>query len=205
VETFRESLEETLRVAVPERVPAEGEERPIRLFSQDESRFGLITVQRRRITLKGVKPVGTFQQQFESFYLYGAIEPVSGESFFQEGEKCNSATFAEYLKGLSNAFPDSLNLLLLDNGRHHTAKTLEVPENVRLVFLPPYSPELNPIERFWQAMKEKVAWLTFDTLDPLRDRVKERLAEFSLRQLQSLTGYSYILQALQSLNGSFLC
>jgi transposase len=177
---------------------------PIRLFSQDESRFGLITVQRRRITLKGVKPIGLFQQVFQSFYVYGAVEVATGESFFWEADQCNSATFGAYLKGLSQAFPDSLNLVLVDNGRHHTAKKLEVPDNVRLVFLPPYSPELNPIERFWQAMKEQVAWLTFETLDPLREKVKGLIAEFSPLQIQSLTGYDYLLQALAALNGSFL-
>lgn len=175
------------------------------MFSQDESRFGLITVQRRRITLKGVKPIGRFQQKFESFYLYGAVEPATGASFFLEADRCNSETFGKYLKGLSEAFPDSLNLVLLDNGRHHTAKGLEVPKNVALVFLPPYSPELNPIERFWQAMKEAVAWLTFETLDPLRERVQELLTGFSPAQLQSLTGYPYVLQALLAFNGSFLC
>jgi len=162
-------------------------------------------VQRRRITRKGVKPIGTFQQKFESFYLYGAIEPATGESFFRQADRCNAETFGEYLRGLSEAFPDSLNLLLVDNGRHHTAKALEVPGNIRLVFLPPYSPELNPIERVWQEMKDEVAWLAFDTLDPLREKVEGLLSEFSLPQLQSLTGYNYILQALQSLNGSFLC
>lgn len=152
-----------------------------------------------------MKPVGVFQQKFESFYLYGAVEPATGESFFSEADRCNSETFGAYLKGLSEAFPDSLNLLLLDNGRHHTAKALEVPENVVLVFLPPYSPELNPIERFWQAMKDGVAWLAFDALDPLREKVRALLAEFTLPQLQSLTGYRYILKALLSLNGYFLC
>ena len=180
---------------------------PIRLFSQDESRFGLITVQRRRITLRGVKPIGTFQQKFESFYLYGAVEPSTGESFFWEAETCNSESFGAYLQGFSQAFPDSFNLLLVDNARFHTAKKLETPRNVRLVFLPPYSPELNPIERFWQAMKDKIAWTNFETLDPLRERVQEILSEFSASQLQSLTGYGYLLQALQNLqtlNGSFL-
>jgi transposase len=154
--------------------------------------------------LKGVKPLGLFQQKFESFYLYGAVEVATGESFFQEADKCNSETFGTYLKDLSQAFPDSLNLVLLDNGRHHTAKTLEVPENVRLIFLPPYSPELNPIERFWQAVKDRVAWLTFETLDPLRERVQEILSAFPASKLQSLTGYAYLLQAVLSLNGSFL-
>jgi len=154
--------------------------------------------------LKGVKPVGIFQQKFESFYLYGAVEVSTGECFFEEADKCNSETFGSYLNGLSLAFPDSLNLLLVDNGRHHTAKALDPPENVRLIFLPPYSPELNPIERFWQAMKQQVAWLAFDTLEPLRERVQEILATFPASQLQSLTGYAYLLQALISLNGSFL-
>jgi transposase len=202
-------VETILRAALPEQTAPSGKALPkpccpIRLFSQDESRFGLITVQRRRITLRSVKPIGVFQQKFESFYLYGAVEVSTGESFFQEAGKCNSETFGEYLKGLSQAFPDSLNLLLEDNGRHHTAKALEVPENVRLVFLPPYSPELNPIERFWQAMKDKVAWLAFETLEPLRDRVQTVLSEFSSAQLQSLTGYPYLLQAFSPLIGSFL-
>lgn len=176
----------------------------MRLFSQDESRFGLITVQRRRITRKGVKPLGVFQQKFESFYLYGAVEIATGESFFQEANKCNSETLGDYLKGLSQAFPDSLNLVLVDNGRHHTAKALKIPENVRLVFLPPYSPELNPIERFWQAMKEKVAWLAFDTLEPLRERVREILSAFSPVPLQSLTGFPYLLLAFNALIASLL-
>jgi transposase len=197
-------VETLLRASLSEEAVPEGTPRPIRLFSQDESRFGLITVQRRRITRKGVKPLGVFQQKFESFYLYGAVEVTTGESFFQEADKCNGETFQAYLKDLSQAFPDSLNLLLEDNGRHHTAKTLDLPENVRLIFLPPYSPELNPIERFWQAMKEKVAWLAFETLDPLKDRARELLPDFSPAQLQSLTGYPYLLHAFDSLIGSFL-
>jgi transposase len=51
------------------------------------------------------------------------------------------------LASLALAFPDSLNLLLLDNSGAHTAQRLAIPDNVRLVFLPPYCPALNPIER----------------------------------------------------------
>jgi hypothetical protein len=50
----------------------------MRLFSQDESRFGLLPIQRRRITLPGIKPISTVQFQFESYYLYGAVEPKTG-------------------------------------------------------------------------------------------------------------------------------
>ena len=57
-------------------------ERPVRIFCQDERRFGLLPSQRRRITLTGVKPLGTVQYRFENFYVYGAVEPTTGESFF---------------------------------------------------------------------------------------------------------------------------
>lgn len=172
--------------------------RPIRVFSQDESRFGLITIQRRRITLRGVKPVGSFQQVFKNFYLYGAVEVATGASFFCHGSKVNSEQFGDYLKGLSETFPDTLNVLLVDNGRFHLAKSLPIPENVRLIFLPPYSPELNPIERVWRALKDLLAWETFDALEPLQARVQALLSAFTPEQLQSLAGYDYILQVLPS-------
>jgi hypothetical protein len=52
--------------------------RPVRVFSQDESRFGLLTVRRRRLTARGVQPVGRVQHVFEWFYVYGAVEPTTG-------------------------------------------------------------------------------------------------------------------------------
>ncbi len=56
----------------------------LRYWCQDETRFGLKTIQRRRLTLKGIKPVGKVQWQYKTFYLYGVVEPKSGESFFFE-------------------------------------------------------------------------------------------------------------------------
>ena len=70
IETFREELECTLLKIVSQPGPMNPPpSRPIRLFTEDEARFGLITVQRRRITLRGVKPIGVFQQKFKSFHI----------------------------------------------------------------------------------------------------------------------------------------
>jgi hypothetical protein len=55
----------------------------LRYWCQDETRFGLKTIQRRRLTLKGIKPVGKMQWQYKTFYLYGVVEPKTGESFFE--------------------------------------------------------------------------------------------------------------------------
>jgi hypothetical protein len=56
----------------------------VRIFCQDESRFGLLPIQRRRLTSTGVKPLGTVPSRVENFYGYGAVEPTTGESCFLE-------------------------------------------------------------------------------------------------------------------------
>jgi hypothetical protein len=96
----------------------------VRVFSQDESRFGLLTGRRRRVTARGVQPVESVQHVFEWFYVYGAVAPVTGERFFLELPYLNAAMFQIFLDGFAQAFPDSLNLLLLDNSGAHTAQRL---------------------------------------------------------------------------------
>ncbi len=126
----------------------------MRVFSQDESRFGLLTIRRRRLTARGVQPVGTIQHVFQWFYVYGAVAPTTGEHFFLELPYLNAANFQIFVDAFAQAYPDSLNILVLDKSGAHTAHRLKLPDNVRLVFLPPYCPELNPIERLWRDLKD---------------------------------------------------
>ena len=105
---------------------------------------------RHRITLPGVGPIQTAKPGYEYFYLYGAIEPDTGQRFFTEHERLNSNCFQDFLDRFSKAFAQSQNVMILDNGQFHKANALSVPSNVELTFLPPYSPELNPVERLWQ-------------------------------------------------------
>jgi transposase len=145
ITAFRATCQAYLHQAIP---PANT--RPVRVFSQDESRFGLLTVRRRRLTTRGVRPVGAVQHVFEWLYIYGAMEPTTGERFFLGWPYLNAEGFQIFLNTFAEAFSDSLNLLLLDNSGAHTAQRLALPANVRLVFLPPYCPELNPLERVWR-------------------------------------------------------
>ena len=92
---------------------------------------------------------------YENFYLYGAVEPITGQSFFLEMPYLNGCCFQIFLDEFSKIYASSLNVLVLDNGRFHHAKSLQVPDNIVFLFLPPYSPELNPIERLWQDIKAK--------------------------------------------------
>jgi transposase len=169
------------------------------VFSQDESRFGFLTVRRRRLTAHGVQPIGAVQHVFEWFYVYGAVEPTTGERFFLERPYLNAEGFQIFVDAFAEAFPDSLNLLLLDNSGAHTAQRLALPENVRLVFVPPYCPELNPIERVWRDLKDALAWLQFPTLEVQQDYLATLLQGYEAATLQSLPGYPYLVEAIHTL------
>jgi transposase len=173
--------------------------RPVRVFSQDESRFGLLTVRRRRLTARGVQPVGPVQHTFEWFYVYGAVAPTTGERFFLELPSLNAATFQIFLDAFADAFPDSLNILLLDNSGAHTTQRLRWPANVLPVWLPPYCPELNPIERVWRDVKDALAWLQFPALDAQQVYVGDLLQAYEASTLQTLTSYAYLVEAINAL------
>ena len=167
----------------------------VRYWCQDETRLGLKTIQRRKITALGVKPVGV-QWQREATYLYGIVEPISGAQFFYEFSHLDSQCFQLFLRLVSQQFPDSLNVIQLDRASAHTAKCLLVPDNIVLVFQPAHAPELNPIERLWQFLKAKLAWRLFDTLDQLREAVSQELEHLQPQAIASLTGWNFILDAL---------
>jgi transposase len=170
------------------------------VFSQDESRFGLLTVRRRRLTARGVQPVGSVQHIFEWFYVYGAVAPATGARFFLELPYLHAEGFQLFLDAFAQAFADSLNILLLDNSGAHTAQRLSIPANVRLVFLPPYCPELNPLERVWRDLKDDMAWQHFSNLAAQQDYVCDLLQAYEASTLQSRTGYAHLMKASHALS-----
>jgi hypothetical protein len=176
------------------------DERPIRYFAQDESRFGLKTLIGRLITACGIKPIGQWQWLFKAFWLYGAVEPATGESFFLQFSHVDTVCYQAFLDAFSKAYSDSLNILQVDNGRFHTSSDLVVPENVILLFQPAYCPELNPIERLWEHLKADLKWASFKTLEQLQSKVDQLLTQLTSKVIASITGYSFILDALSTLN-----
>lgn len=146
-----------------------------------------------------MQPVGSVQHVFEWLYIYGAVEPTTGDRFFLELPSLNTEGFQLFLNTFAEVFPDSLNLLLLDNSGAHTAQRLTLPANVRLVCLPPYCPELNPIERVWRDLKDALAWLHFSTLEAQQDYIATLLRAYEAATLQALTGYTYLVEAIHAL------
>jgi hypothetical protein len=96
-------------------------------------------------------------------------------------------------------------VLVLDNGSFHKAKKLDVPSNVYHIFFPPYSPELNPVERFWQDLKQKVAedqfvWPPHKHLSDLMQLMRGHLTTYAREAVASITGYDYLLEAKSALS-----
>jgi transposase len=125
---------------------------------------------------------------------------LTGESFFWEFSHVDSDCYQQFLNEFAASNPDSLNIIQVDNGLFHKAKKLKVPENIILIFQPPYCPELNPIERVWEHLKKDLKWELFDNLDCLREKVAELLSQLTSEVVASLTGYDFILNALSVAN-----
>lgn len=168
----------------------------VRFLCEDETRLGLKTLGGRKITAKGVKPLGQVQWQFEATYIYGVVEPKTGEHFFYEFTHVNTDCFQAFLKLLAQRYPDDLLIIQLDNAGCHKAKRLQVPQNIILLFQPPHCPELNPIEQVWQYLKHRLRWSLPTTLDQLRQALKIRLENLTEQIVASITGRGSILQAL---------
>ena len=154
------------------------------------------------VTALGIKPRGLIQWPFEALYTYGAVEPMTGESFFLLFSHLDSDCFQLFLDEFAAAYPASLNIVQLDNGAFHKAKQLEIPENVILLFQPTYSPDVNPIERVWQYLKKHDRWLSFETLASLQTHLCQQLNALCRETITSLTGYPFILSALEKFNSS---
>ena len=156
----------------------------------------MFTKNGRALTAKGVKPICLFQQLFKSTYLFGAFSPINGKSFLLELPFCNNDTFQIYLNGFSETDPDEFKIIVLDNGAFHKSKTLKIPRNIALVFLPPYSPELNPAEKMWEMIKGDFTGKLFKNLELLSDFIKDQVAKLTKEVIISACSYSYIFEKL---------
>ncbi len=163
---------------------------------QDETRLGLKCETGKVITAKGVKPIAPVQWKRDNFWIYGVVEPLTGWHFEQDYEHLNSTQFQQFLNALSEAVGDDIAVIQLDQAKAHQARALQWADNLIPVFQPAHSPQLNPIERLWQYLKQQIKGENFATLDLLRERLHQELSTLSCQRVASLTSYDFILEAL---------
>jgi len=129
--------------------------RCVRVTFQDEARFGRMARMRRCWAPAPWRPIvrNGYERQFT--YVYGAVSPLQGELDWSLSPQMNTEHMGAFLHQVSQAHPEELILMVLDGASSHKAKELPIPENIRLLPLPPYSPELNPQEHVWDELREK--------------------------------------------------
>jgi transposase len=146
----------------------------------------------KSLTAKGVKPVCAFQHVFKSTHLFGAFSPIDGSHFIQNLGKCITENFQTFLNNFSLIKPKELKIVILDNGAFHKAKKLVIPNNITLIFIPPYAPELNPAELVWRAFKREFENQLFYSMDDLNYWLFSLYNSIKPQTVRRTAAYEYI-------------
>jgi putative transposase len=149
-----------------------------------------------------VKPIQIVAPVYEYYWLYAAVEPMTGEAFWWELPRLDADCFTVFLRQFGQQYAESLNVVLLDQAPAHVAQRVVVPENVILMWLPAYSPELNPVERLWEDLKYRIDVLDTQvrsSLTALQEHVAGLIQAYTAETIASLTGYAYLVDAIYAL------
>ncbi len=142
------------------------------------------------------------RRSYKWTYLYAAVEPTTGESFCVYLPGMDDGCLETFLDELSKAYPDHHLLIVLDGApSHRSSEQITHPENISLIMLPPYSPELDPAERWFEEFRRKLSNRTFETVALLQDALTQTLTSYreSPALLKRLTGYSWWVEAVEAL------
>lgn len=173
----------------------------LRVWAEDEHRLGLQPVIRSVWVQKGYSPVAMVKPKYQWLWVVGFVEPDTGETYWWLVPKLNTKVMNRLLSDFAEHFGvDDTHrvLLVMDQAGFHTSKDLKVPEGMHLMYLPPYSPELQPAERLWPWLDEGMVNRHFDTLDELEEVMVNRCQALMKHAdlIQGLTGFHWWLHAV---------
>ena len=168
------------------------------IMFQDEARFGRINSP-NRCWVKGERPAVYSQIVREYTYSYASVCPFDGTLDSLVLPWAFSTAMSIFLEEVAKRHKDKYILMFLDQAGWHKAKDLEIPQNIRLVSIPAYSPELNPTEHIWDELREKYFHnLTFDSIGAVEDQLEEGLRDLENNKplVQSTTGFNWIISCV---------
>jgi len=165
----------------------------VKLMFQDEAGFGRINKPKYCWAPKGIRPSVPCHHIREYRYAYGAVEPLTGDSFFLMLPYSDSVCMNVFLEKLSEEYPTDLILLVCDRAPWHTTSKLNVPENIRLLFLPPATPEMNPIEQIWKEIRLRgFRNEIFNSLEHVVDRLQKTVNSLTKDVIKGISPRSYL-------------
>ena len=168
------------------------------LMLQDEGRFGRISTPHRCWAPRGIRPIVPNQIVREYTHAFVAVSPHNGGMDSLILPQVNEQTMSIFLREVSNRHPEDFILMVLDGAGWHRAKELIVPENMALIFLPPYSPELNPVEHIWDYIRENdFRNKAFSSIEAVEDQLMRSLQalENDPVSVAKMTGFHWIISS----------
>lgn len=169
--------------------------RPVALVVQDEGRFGRMNDHRPCWAPKGIRPTAPRQIIRTFLYVYTAVCAALGKMTSLILPYANTEMMNLFLKEVAHDFKDSFVIMVIDRAGWHVSTRLKIPENIRLLPLPPYSPELNPVEHIWEDLRENaMPNKAFKSLDQVQDALCHRLRELdhNPEHVRSMTNFPYL-------------
>lgn len=166
-------------------------------------RYGLISNYRRSWSPIGVRTIIDNQQAFSNRYLFSAVSPITGDSFHLIGFEENvSATVRIFFDEMEKKFEGKHIVIVFDNAPSHRPKIIRERKNITCIFLPPYSPELNPAERFFEEIRKSTANKIFESIDAQEDAIAKKVKDTSadIDGMKELTGYEWIERQWKGVN-----
>ena len=164
---------------------------------QDEARIGQQGTLTRMWAEKGSRPAAVKQTEYDWAYLFAAVNPLTGASSALIAPTVNTAYMNKHLEFIGQeAGPKVHVVLVLDQAGWHLAKDLKVPQNITLLPLPPYSPELNGAERIWDFLRSHyLSNRIYKDYDQLFEAIKAAWNKLDAQRLASLTYSSWVERA----------
>jgi hypothetical protein len=163
-------------------------------MAEDEGRFGRVSIPRRAWAPPGVRPHAPRQVVRDSTYVFTAVAPAEGQMTSLILPAADTEMMSLFLEHVSKAFAKYFLVIQVDQAGWHMTEDLTIPETIRLIAQPAYSPELNPVDHVWEELREKhLANLTLASLDEVVDKVCEGLnqLEANPERLRSLTYFPH--------------
>jgi len=166
----------------------------VRLMFQDEAGFGRISEPSRCWSPSGTRPIVPCHHIREYQYAFGAVDPIDGENFFLVLPKSDTDCMNIFLHEISKTYPNDYIIMALDNATWHKSKSLVIPDNIRLFYLPPRTPEMNPIEQIWKEIRKRgFKNQLFQTLNKVIDRLCDTCISLTNDCVKSITGRDWII------------
>lgn len=165
---------------------------------QDEAGFGRINKPKYCWCEKGVRPSVPCHHIREYCYTFGAVEPMTGDNFFLVLPQCNTVCMNIFLRELSMEYRDDIILLCCDGASWHKSGALDIPENIKLFHIPPYTPEMNPIEQIWKEIRKRgFRNEVFASLTKVMDRLCNTICSLTNQTISSITGREWIIKCFK--------